>query len=158
MNRDELITYLTEKFKDKIELLDTGRAEPFFLIKRENLVEFCREIKSDLKLEMDYLCNIGAVDTGERFEIVYDVASVENNIRFDFKLVMEYEGAEIDSVREIWPAANWYEREMWELYGINIKNHPNLKRFLLPDDWNQGNPMLKSWDAPDFIRMPEELQ
>jgi NADH:ubiquinone oxidoreductase subunit C len=44
---------------------------------------------------------------------------------------------------------------MWELYGINIRNHGNLKRFLLPDEWDQGYPMRKDWDAPDFKRMPE---
>ncbi len=109
----------------------------------------------DDTLRIDFLCNIGAVDTGEKFEIVYNLASTERNIRFDLKLVMEYEGAEVDSIQEVWPCANWYEREMWELYGINIKNHDNLKRFLLPDDWDQGNPMLKNWDAPDFKRMPE---
>jgi NADH-quinone oxidoreductase subunit C len=155
MSRDELIKYLQDKFQDKIELLDTGRSEPFFLIKPEFLVEFCRGIRDDIGLSIDYLCNIGAVDTGERFEVVYNVASVYKRIRFDFKFSLDYEGAEIDSVQEVWPAANWYEREIWELYGINVRNHSNLKRFLLPDDWDQGNPMRKNWDAPDFKRMPE---
>ncbi|MDH4156843.1 MAG: NADH-quinone oxidoreductase subunit C, partial [candidate division Zixibacteria bacterium] len=63
--------------------------------------------------------------------------------------------AEVASVQQIWPAANWHEREMWELYGINVKNHDNLTRFLLPDDWDQGHPLRKDWNAPDFIRMPE---
>jgi NADH-quinone oxidoreductase subunit C len=155
MTFEELTTYLTEKFADKIEPLDTGRCEPFFLIKKENLLEICEAIRIDDNLRIDFLCNIGAVDTGEKFEIVYNLASTEKNIRFDLKLVMEYEGAEVDSIQEVWPCANWYEREMWELYGINIKNHDNLKRFLLPDDWDQGNPMLKNWDAPDFKRLPE---
>jgi len=156
MNRDELTQYLLDKFQDKIELLETGRVEPFFLIKdADYLKSFCREIKEDIKLAADFLCNIGAVDTGERFEVVYNVASIRKKHRFDFKLVMDYEGAEIDSVQEIWAGANWYEREIWELYGINVKNHGNLTRFLLPDDWDQGFPMRKDWDAPDFKRMPE---
>jgi len=156
MNREELIAYLQEKFQDKIELLESGKVEPFFHIKSPaDLVPFCHAIKDDPALDMDFLCNISAVDTGERFEIVYDVASIEKKIRFDFKLIMEYEGAEIDSVIEVWPGANWFEREIWELFGINVRNHGNLKRFLLPDDWDQGHPMLKNWDAPDFKRMPE---
>ena len=156
MTRDQLTQYLQEKFGGQIELLETGRVEPFFLLKnKDELVSFCRAIKDDIELEIDFLCNLGAVDTGERFEVVYNVASVARRIRFDFKIILEYEGAEIDSVQEIWPAANWHEREVWELYGINIKNHGNLKRFLLPDDWDQGHPMRKNWDAPDFIRMPE---
>jgi len=68
---------------------------------------------------------------------------------------MPYENAEIDSIQEFWAGANWHEREVWELFGINIRNHGNLTRFLLPDDWNQGFPMRKNWDAPDFVRMPE---
>ncbi len=156
MDRDELTKHLLEKFPEKIELLETGRAEPFFLLKnKDDLVAFCESIKTDEMLDIDYLCNIGAVDTGERFEVVYDVASIKKHIRFDFKLRFEYEGAEIESIQKVWPAANWYEREMWELYGINIRNHGNLKRFLLPDDWDQGHPMRKNWDAPDFVRMPE---
>lgn len=155
MNRDELISYLQDKFKDKIELLETGKVEPFFLIKAEDLVSFCAEIKRDNTLSVDYLCNIGGVDTGERFEVVYNVASVRRRIRFDFKCTLEYENAEINSIQEIWPAANWYEREIWELFGINVRNHGNLKRFLLPDDWDQGHPMRKNWDAPDFKRLPE---
>lgn len=155
MTFEELTTYLTEKFGDKLELLETGKFEPFFLIKKENLVDICEAVKTDDKLLIDFLCNIGAVDTGEKFEIVYNLASITKKIRFDLKLVMEYEGAEVDSVQKVWIGANWFEREIWELYGINIKNHDNLKRFLLPDEWDQGNPMLKNWDAPDFKRLPE---
>ena len=155
MTFEELTTYLTEKFGDKIEPLDTGRCEPFFLINKDNLLKICEAVRTDDKLRIDFLCNIGAVDTGEKFEIVYNLASTEKNIRFDLKLVMKYEGAEVDSVQKVWIGANWFEREIWELYGINIKNHDNLKRFLLPDEWDQGNPMLKNWDAPDFKRLPE---
>jgi NADH:ubiquinone oxidoreductase subunit C len=156
MNRDQLIEYISGKFGDKVEPLKSGPVEPIFLLKDNSfLPEFCRAIKDDLTLQIDYLCNLAAVDTGEKFEIIYNVASVEKNIRFDFKLTMPFEGAEIASIQDIWPAANWYEREIWELYGINVINHGNLTRFLLPDDWNQGNPMRKNWDAPDFIRMPE---
>jgi NADH-quinone oxidoreductase subunit C len=156
MDRDQLIRYLLEKFQDKIELLETGRVEPFFLVKNpDDLLFFCRSVRNDLHIEMDYLCNICGVDTGTRFEVVYNVASVRKHLRFDFKLLLDYNGAEIDSVQQVWPAANWYEREIWELYGINIRNHNNLTRFLLPDDWNQGHPMRKDWDAPDFKRMPE---
>ncbi len=155
MDRTELTKYLLDKFPDKLQLLETGKVEPVFLLKAENLLEFCRSIKSDDKLGIDFLCNIAAVDTGEKFEVVYSVASARNRIRFDFKITMPYENAEIDSVQECWAGANWHEREVWELFGINIRNHGNLTRFLLPDDWNQGFPMRKNWDAPDFIRMPE---
>jgi len=155
MDKAALTKYILDKFAGKIELLDTGKAEPIFKIANEFLLEFCKAIHADETLHIDFLCNIAAVDTGEMFEVVYSVASVKNRIRFDFKLVMPYEGAEIESIQSIWPGANWHEREVWELFGINVRNHGNLTRFMLPDDWNQGHPMRKNWDAPDFVRMPE---
>ncbi|MFH2034944.1 MAG: NADH-quinone oxidoreductase subunit C [Candidatus Zixiibacteriota bacterium] len=156
MNRDELTTYLTDKFGDKIELLETGAVEPIFLIKsKDDLLDFCKFIKEDDKLDIDFLCNMCGVDTGERFEVVYNVASIRFKHRFDFKIVLEYEGAEFESMQTVWAGINWFEREVWELYGINVLNHGNLKRFLLPDEWNEGHPMRKNWDSPDFKRMPE---
>jgi NADH-quinone oxidoreductase subunit C len=155
MDRDALTKYILDKFAGKIELLDTGKVEPIFKIANDFLLEFCKAIHTDETLHIDFLCNIAAVDTGERFEVVYSVASVRNGIRFDFKLVMPYEGAEIESIQSIWPGANWHEREVWELFGINVRNHGNLTRFMLPDNWDQGHPMRKNWDAPDFVRMPE---
>jgi NADH-quinone oxidoreductase subunit C len=155
MDREALIKYILEKYSGKVELLDTGKAEPIFALKNEYLKDFCRAIYDDETLRMNFLCNIAAVDTGEKLEVVYSVTSITNKIRFDFKITMPYEGAEVDSIQSIWPGANWHEREIWELYGINVRNHGNLTQFLLPDNWNQGNPMRKNWDAPDFIRMPE---
>jgi NADH/F420H2 dehydrogenase subunit C len=155
MTKDELKAYISSHFDGKLTLLDTGRHDPMFLIKAEDLLEVCRALRDDENLRFDNLCNLGGVDTKENFEVVYNLASIYKNLRLDFKLVLPYEGAEVDSVQEIWPGANWYERELWELYGINVRNHGNLKRFLLPDDWNQGHPMRKDWSAPDFIRLPE---
>lgn len=155
MDKAALTKYILDKFAGKVELLDTGKVEPVFKIENDFLLQFCRAINSDEKLHIDFLCNITGVDTGERFEVVYSVASVKNRIRFDFKVVMAYENAEVESVQSVWPGANWHEREVWELYGINIRNHGNLTRFLLPDNWDQGYPMRKNWDAPDFVRMPE---
>lgn len=156
MDREQITKYIQDTFAGKTELLDVGRVEPIFKIPAEFLHEFCEAINKDERLKIDYLCNIAGVDTGEQFEVVYSVASVANKIRFDFKIIPDRENPEIDSVIDIWPGANWFEREVWELYGINIKNHPDLKRFLLPDDWDQGYPMRKDWDSPDFIRMPEK--
>ena len=156
MTKDELIKYVQSTFGDKVSLQESGKSDALFRIEPGYLLEFARAIKDDETLAMDYLCNLHGTDTGEHFEVYYSVTSIGKSHRLDFKFVLPYEGAAVDSVQEIWPAANWFEREMWELYGINVKNHGNLTRFLLPDDWDQGHPMRKDWDAPDFIRMPEK--
>lgn len=155
MTKQELQDYIAAKFGDRMALLDTGRHDPMFRIKSEDLLEVAAALRDDAGLQFDFLCNLGGVDTTEHFEVVYSVASTINKTRLDFKLSLPYENAEVASVQQIWPAANWHEREMWELYGINVKNHDNLTRFLLPDDWDQGHPLRKDWNAPDFIRMPE---
>jgi NADH/F420H2 dehydrogenase subunit C len=155
MTRDELKEYIAGHFGDRLTALDTGRYDPMYEVKAERLVEIARALRDDENLSFDFLCNIGAVDATEHFEAVYSLASTTKRLRLDFKVIMSHDNPEIDSVIDVWPGANWHEREMWELFGINIRNHPNLTRFLLPDEWDQGFPMRKDWDAPDFIRMPE---
>jgi NADH:ubiquinone oxidoreductase subunit C len=155
MMKDELKDYIASNFAEKLTALDTGRFDPMFEVKPEQVVEVSRLLREDNNLNIDFLCNIAAVDTRDRFEVVYSVASTTKNIRLDFKATLPHDNPEIDSVQTIWAGANWHEREMWELFGINIRNHDNLTRFLLPDEWDQGFPMRKDWDAPDFIRMPE---
>ncbi|UCC44325.1 MAG: NADH-quinone oxidoreductase subunit C [Candidatus Zixiibacteriota bacterium] len=155
MTPDELKDAVAGKLGDKMSLLDTGRMVPMFEISAANLLTVAESLRDDAALKFDYFCNLGAVDKTERFEAVYSVASIVHKHRLDFKVILDHDHPEIDSVQEIWPAANWYEREMWELFGINIRNHHNLTRFLLPDDWDQGNPMRRDWDAPDFEKLPE---
>ncbi len=155
MTQDELKDYVARRYEGRMTLLDTGRVEPMYEVKASQLVEVAKSLRDDENLRFDFFCNLGGVDTREHFEAVYSIASTINRLRLDFKIILPREGAEIESVQDIWPASNWYEREIWELFGINVKNHGNLTRFLLPDDWDQGFPMRKDWDAPDFIRMPE---
>ncbi|MBI5267237.1 MAG: NADH-quinone oxidoreductase subunit C [candidate division Zixibacteria bacterium] len=157
MTRDEIKVYIAGQYGDTMTLLESGKSDPFYKIDPSNQLSICRRLRDDAELKFDYLCNLGATDTGTQFEIVYSLASIEKSHRLDFKFAIPYDNAEIDSVQTVWPGANWFEREIWELYGMMIRNHGNLKRFLLPDDWNQGNPMRKNWTAPDFIKLPDTM-
>ena len=155
MTKDELKGYIAGRYSDRLTPLDLGRYELLCAADPSEFKKLARELCEDEQLKFDYLLNLGGIDTKERFEVIYNLGSIEKNHRIDIKLSLPYENAEVDSVQEIWPGANWFEREMWELYGINVRGHNNLKRFLLPDDWNQGHPMRKNWTAPDFIKLPE---
>jgi len=155
VTKEELASYITETFNGKLKPLDTGRYDPLFQVEADNLLDISQALKDDENLLFDYLCNLAGLDTKEHFEVIYNIASISKNLRLDFKVVLPYDKAEIESVQKIWPGANWFEREMWELYGINVLHHGNLTRFLLPDDWDQGHPLRKDWDAPDFVRLPE---
>ena len=155
MTRDELKAYIAQNYGDKMTFLESGKFDPFYKIEAGDWLSICQRLRDDAELKFDYLCNLGATDTGTQFEVVCSLASIAKSHRIDFKFALPYENAAIDSVQTVWPGSNWYEREIWELYGINIRDHGNLKRFLLPDDWDQGNPMRKNWTAPDFIKMPD---
>jgi NADH-quinone oxidoreductase subunit C len=79
-----------------------------------------------------------------RFEVVYHLHSIERNERLRLKCRLSEEDPEIDSVSSIWRGANWYERETFDLFGIRFRNHPDLRRIMLPDDW-EGHPLRKDY-------------
>ena len=155
MTKEELTKYIKENFPRELEVIENEQSEPYFIVKADDLVSFCRFIRDDPNLIMNFLMNLSGVDTGERFEVVYNVCSYRLKHRIYFKILLDRQNAEFDTVRSVWPAADWYEREVWELFGMNVRGHPNLTRFLLPDDWDQGHPLRKDWVGKDVIPFPE---
>lgn len=110
------------------------------------LIEFMNFLYKDEKLSFSFLTDITCVDYPERekrFDIVYHLYSIENNHRLCIKTAVS-DGEEIPSVSSIWRGANWHEREIFDLFGIKFSNHKNLKRILLPDEWN-GYPLRKDY-------------
>ena len=155
MTKEELTEYITGNFSGTLEIIETKQPEPYFIVKDNELRDFARFIHDDPQLMLTFLMNLSAVDTKERYETVYNVCSYRHKHRIFFKVFLDHDKPEVDSVMKIWPAANWYEREAWELFGILIHDHPNLTRFLLPEDWDQGYPMRKDWVGRDVIPLPE---
>ncbi len=155
MTKEQLTRHIKENFSAELDVIENEQPEPYFIIKADNLVKFCRFIHDDPGLVMDFLMNLSGVDTGERFEVVYNVCSYRLKHRIYFKILLDRQNAEFDTVRSVWPAADWYEREVWELFGMNVRGHPNLTRFLLPDDWDEGHPLRKDWVGKDVIPFPE---
>jgi NADH-quinone oxidoreductase subunit C len=106
------------------------------------------DVSSYLKIHLgfDRLSSVTCVDwwpQDPRFEVVYHLQSIKSNTWLRLK-VRVAEGVEADSVTGVWRAANWYEREVFDLYGIAFRNHPNLERILMPADWD-GHPMRKDF-------------
>jgi NADH-quinone oxidoreductase subunit C len=79
-----------------------------------------------------------------RFEVVYHLHSVSKNKRLRLKARVSGKDPVIDSITPVWRAANWYEREVWDLFGVTFRNHPDLKRIMLPEDW-EGHPLRKDY-------------
>jgi len=93
------------------------------------------------------LSTVTAVDrypNEPRFEVVYHLHSVERNERVRLKCRVRGEDPVIDSVTSVWRGANWYEREVFDLFGIRFMNHPDLRRIMMPEDW-EGHPLRKDY-------------
>jgi NADH-quinone oxidoreductase subunit C len=84
-----------------------------------------------------------------RFEVVYHLHSIENNQRLRVKCRLGGANPEIDSVTGVWRGANWYEREVFDMFGINFRNHPDLQRILMPIDW-EGHPLRKDYPVHGY--------
>jgi NADH-quinone oxidoreductase subunit C len=110
------------------------------------IVETCDLLKRDAETPFDYLSDLTCVHYPERdapFEIVYNLYSIKANERVRLKVAIG-EDEEVESVTGVWPAANWMEREVFDLFGVRFRNHPDLRRILLPPDW-EGHPLRKDY-------------
>lgn len=113
------------------------------------IVEICEFLKSDPEVGFDYLSDLTCVHwprTPAPFEVVYNLFSISANERVRLKVRTK---ESVDSVTGVWPTANWLEREVFDLFGVRFNNHPDLRRLLLPPDW-EGYPLRKDYPL-EFI-------
>lgn len=121
------------------------RGELILLVGAERIREVCAFLRRSAGFSR--LCAVTAVDRfpGEpRFEVVYQLHSIERGERLRLKCRVGGQDPEIDSVTGVWPGADWYEREVFDLFGVGFRGHPNLKRILMPEDWD-GHPLRKDY-------------
>jgi NADH-quinone oxidoreductase subunit C len=116
-------------------------------IEPDRIVEVCNFLRDDPETSFNYLSDLTCVHYPMRqeapLEIVYNLYSIRRNERVRLKVSIT-ESSGVDSVTDVWPAANWMEREVYDLFGVNFKNHPDLRRILLPPDW-EGHPLRKDY-------------
>jgi len=116
----------------------------------EKIVAACRFLKEEQQYRR--LSGITAVDwfpAEPRFEVVYLLHSLDRNERLRLKCRLPGGKPEIDSLTGLWPGANWYEREVFDLFGVVFRNHPDLRRIMLPEDWS-GHPLRKDYPIEGF--------
>ena len=148
MKREEILHNLRKKFKDDIiEVLDKSPKRVYIEIKHESLVKISSYIFKDLKARFN---TASGVDMRNHMEILYHFLIEDINLLISLRVKLQKPKLEIDSLAPVFEGANWIEREMHEILGINFKGHPDLKRLLLPDDWPDGVYPLrrdyKEWD------------
>src|SRR6266568_4381050 len=106
-----------------------------------------RALRDHPELAFSVLVELTAVDfwpREPRFELVYVVLSIANRLRLRFKVRLHADGAHVPTVSGVWPAANWLEREVWDLFGIVFLDHPDPRRLLMPEDW-EGYTLRKDY-------------
>lgn len=139
MTGPELLNSLGRLFGEKILSRNEFRGETTFVITASHLHEIAKCCRDELSF--DYLIDISSVDNfGEdpRFELVYELYSLNLAVHLRLKLAVSEEQCAVDTVSDIWPTANWHEREIYDMMGIRFNNHPDLRRILM---W-QGYPFF----------------
>jgi len=152
--RHPALEKLTARFGDAVVSTHSDFGDDTAVVRRERIVEICAFLRDDPDLLFDFAMDLTAVDyLGEepRFEVVYHLFSLEKKHRVRIKARVPEEDPVIDSVIPVWPGMNWYEREAWDMYGIRFRNHPNLTRILMYEQF-VGHPLRK--DYPKARRQP----
>jgi NADH-quinone oxidoreductase subunit C len=141
---------LDARFPEAIVEAHDKLGELTLFIDPHKIVEVCAYLRGDQKFNR--LSGITAVDwlpAEPRFEVVYHLHSIERNLRVRLKCRLGGDPPEIDSVTPVWRGANWYEREVFDLFGVRFRNHPALTRILMPDDW-EGHPLRKDYPVHGY--------
>jgi NADH-quinone oxidoreductase subunit C len=142
--QSELVDAVRRAFpEDSFDAL-TYLGQNFIILPSEGILPVAMFLKSELGFDM--LTDLTAVDypkREKRFEVIYELYSFPRNERLRLKAPLG-DGESVESVSSVWGAADWLEREAFDMFGIRFANHPNLKRILLPDEW-EGHPLRKDY-------------
>jgi NADH-quinone oxidoreductase subunit C len=141
---------LVNKLRDKFDgaVIDASEflGQLSIRIEPARIVEVCRALRDDPDAPFNYLSDLTCAHYPDHreapFEVIYNLYSISANERVRLKVAVNGEG--VDSVTGVWPSADWPEREVYDLFGVTFRNHPDLRRILLPPDW-EGHPLRKDY-------------
>jgi NADH-quinone oxidoreductase subunit C len=166
MLQETAITILRKRFGDTAFTVEQSREGSVFVVAKNRVKEFLKTMKEEDSLSFEMLTDLFGVDrftAKPRFEIVYLLNSLKNGARVTVKTRIEGTEA-VETASDIWKAAEWLEREVYDMFGIDFKNHPDLRRILLTDDF-EGHPLRKDFptegydfDKPFVVEFEEEKE
>jgi NADH-quinone oxidoreductase subunit C len=146
-----LVKKLKEKIGDAVLEASEFLGQLSIAIAREGIVEACTLLRDDDETPFNYLSDLTCVHYPDNrsapFQVIYNLYSIPKNERV--RLNVDTNGEGVESVTAVWPAADWTEREVYDLFGVVFHNHPDLRRILLPPDW-EGHPLRKDYPL-EFI-------
>ena len=109
---------------------------------------FARHLYFDEALHFDFLFCLTCIDWKTNFTMVYHLTSTKYRHNIVVRSILDYNNPSIETVSDIWQTANFHEREVYEMFGVNFINHPDLRLLILPDGWEGKNPMRKDFEDP----------
>ncbi|HEV7746922.1 MAG TPA: NADH-quinone oxidoreductase subunit C [Pyrinomonadaceae bacterium] len=144
----QLVAALQREHNDWIVRIIEAHSEVTAIVPALHIVDVCAALKADPEAKFDFLADLCGVDRGveeePRFEVNYHLFSTTKHHRLRLKVLLEETHARVPTVTGVWRTANWHERETFDLFGVVFEGHPDLRRILLPDDW-QGYSLRKDF-------------
>ncbi len=149
MKATEIAAQLNAQFGDAILETIAEDKHPRIHLDAANWRAVAEYVASDPDIALDFLMCASGIDYvgDDKLACVYDIRSAKHGHEFAFKVYTDRDNPSIPTVSDLWPAANWHEREAFDLLGIHFENHPDLRRILLPEDW-VGHPLKKDYEFP----------
>jgi NADH-quinone oxidoreductase subunit C len=154
MDANITINKLNSRYPESIIEAHSYRGDDTAVVKKEDALEIFKFLRDDKELLYNFMMDLTAVDyfgREPRFDVVYHLYSLTYNRRFRIKTRVSEAECSVDSIVSLWASANWFEREVYDMYGIVFNGHPELRRILLYEDF-QGHPLRK--DYPIKKRQP----
>jgi len=154
MNGEELLAKVREVGGDLVVDSGVEHDHPVVVIERDGALGFFRSLRQDPELDFDMLTDVTAVDylgRTPRFDVVYEFNAIGKNHRLRVKIRVPEDDVRVHTLCGIWKAANWLEREAWDMFGVRFDGHPDLRRILLYEEF-VGHPLRK--DYPFDKRQP----
>jgi NADH-quinone oxidoreductase subunit C len=152
----QIAKMIEEKFAGQVLGTMSYAGQVGVSLKKDVIKDVCLYLRDEPSLKMDHLADLTAVDfskypgdIGPRFEVVYNMISTVYRHRIRLKVRVPEEDPRVDSVTSIWQTANWHERETYDLMGVKFDGHPDLRRILMPEDW-EGHPLRKEYPLKGY--------
>jgi NADH-quinone oxidoreductase subunit C len=135
-----------------IEAAKFDREEMSITVERSGLREACALLRDDPRCPFNYLADVTCVDwypSEPRFEVIYHLLSIPQKERIRLKVRLAGDAPAVESVTSVWPSANFFEREVYDLFGVRFTGHPYLRRIQMPENW-EGHPLRKDYPVEGY--------
>jgi NADH-quinone oxidoreductase subunit C len=149
MDGEQVYKIVSEKFGNHIKQFQANTLPQSIIVEAGAVVEICSFLKQEKALGFTSMISLSGVDLKDqgKLMVVYHLGSMQHKHKIALKVELDRNNPHLPTIAKVWKGADWYEREAYDLYGIIFDNHTDLRRILLPDDW-EGHPMRRDYVYP----------